>query len=100
MSKTQFTKGQWLLKKNAFHPRYEIISCERENYIGSVNLEKYNCDIPETEAEANAYLIIAAPDLFKELQNMVEVFSNIMSNDAVWARSSALKALAKARGES
>lgn len=47
----------------------------------------------------NAKLISAAPELLQTLEILLEVTKNIMSNDVVWARSGALDAIKKARGE-
>lgn len=88
---TKFTKGPWL-------------KCQRgESLVGieGKNVSVYNCGLSGSgkspESVANAYLIAAAPDMYKLLEEFKlfavrQGWDHVLINDAE-------KLLAKARGE-
>ncbi len=83
---TKFTKGKWILPH--FVTKKEENDCDcrfvlNELYCGAIATVHYdngkkiqdggNDDPPLEEAKANAKLICAAPDLFKELNHLVRL---------------------------
>ena len=93
--KTQFTKGEWVSRIN----QLGIDVFERISGFGIVDFGNENtlfeCDYPKEEAEANARLISAAPDLFKALLNIENDDNRIPAT--IWEMRN--KALNKALGQ-
>ena len=93
--KTQFTKGEWVSRIN----QLGIDVFERMSGFGIVDFGNENtlfeCDYPKEEAEANARLISAAPDLFEALINIENDDNRIPAT--IWEMRN--KALDKALGE-
>ena len=99
---TQFTKGPWELF---------LTGDERGIYIGldlfglsSKVVTTVDCDdLPKAEAQANAHLIAAAPELYEALKGASELINRILKGDDWGAIEEyyieAMDALAKARGE-
>lgn len=81
--KTKFTKGKWeaIQLKGRFAPK-EIEISSPENY-GWICRVATNEVMSKKEGEANARLIVAAPELFEELQNCIialKLFATSTSN--------------------
>lgn len=96
---TKFTKGPWELF---------LTGDERCIYIGldlfgSSNkvVTTVDCDdLPEAEAQANAHLIAAAPDLYEALDRLVgEIKDYHVSSSVLDAIEASIYAIAKALGE-
>lgn len=107
MSKENWTKGEWLIKEEA----NTAINLENGKHIAMINYSHFgkDTDVVGDEHKANAHLISASPDMYRELKNIVEILDGIL-NDLEVANvykvhfdesdiESALKALNKARGE-
>jgi hypothetical protein len=81
-------------------------------YVSSRQSYKYVCDIEvsnpayagaesvisKAEAQANARLIAAAPDLLEALQNLVVWVEHLPGGRSAWEYVNALAAIAKAKG--
>lgn len=89
-NKPQFTKGKWkLLKGNGTH--FATINKDSMTRICTIdvgNIGEYNGFAPLDEAEGNAMLIAAAPDLLEACKRALEVgllddLSTQMINSAV-----------------
>lgn len=67
--KTKFTKGEWEIDRNNVHTGHiaTIHHCLDNDWI-----EIWSTDWPldEETQEANAYLIAAAPDMYKALESL------------------------------
>ncbi|MCJ8293538.1 MAG: hypothetical protein MJK15_03950 [Colwellia sp.] len=96
---TKFTKGEWLVSDNKINsPVRHIVkmpSSKPTKYNGTMYacIGGFKCGTQTEEAEANAHLIAAAPDMYKML---LECFHS--SNKGAW-KDSLGELLAKARGE-
>ena len=64
---TKFTKGEWHARIG-FNNQWTIFN---ENALGVANVVKWTVK-SEEEAEANAKLIAAAPDMFEHLQSIID----------------------------
>ena len=104
MSKELFTQGEWVVtyqRNNIF-----ILSGINNSDAGYIVSEIRNINEKD---KSNANLIAAAPDMFEELENLVGILQSIHEDPSVLNVykchydkhdiESALKALAKARGE-
>lgn len=91
MSEAKFTPGPWEVKFSMCEDM-TFVSIEKENHktIAEVFLNDN-----EDEQEANAYLIKAAPDMYKELQFFCKI-----CDTHICALCGIGKVLRKARGES
>jgi hypothetical protein len=89
-----FTKGKWEAERNKFAV---FIYCERGYLIAQI--------VDRPEAEHNKSLIAAAPDMYEALEDVLNEYSDLMSDmygnhdGSTTAYMKAEAALAKARGE-
>ena len=109
-NKVGFTPGPWyVIEGNEHHGPYithggwdDICNCyvlPHEGYTGDDKDKPFL--FQGQQAEANAHLIAAAPDMYKTLERCVAVIGAFQNPhpEEVEAREYALKTLAKARGE-
>lgn len=88
MSATQFTPGQWRVVSMAYN-----VKNGPQTEFGVVNSDRMN--------EADASLIAAAPELYEALENLLNAdVADLSTMHPDLARTKALAALRKARGES
>ena len=99
------TPGPWLIREGDEWTT-DIVTAEGNNECGDVmywNVASYNRQ--RDEAEANAYLIAAAPDLLEALESLINdsecscTFESAASGHNLCAFCEAKTAIAKARGE-
>ena len=86
-TQTKFTPGPWIANGSVVRAAHDCVAASRLSA---------SCD-SETQ-HANAALIAAAPDMYRELQRLVTILTD--DNDQSWYVSEARKALAKAEGRS
>ena len=97
-----YTKGEWKAcfdKENRYH-----IMCVGSNKPSQEGMKRNICRLADRsidETEANAQLMAAAPDMERELENLVFLISNdgIPYSQIQQAIVSSRKALAKAGGK-
>ena len=101
---TKFTKGEWKLDKQSIIKNESFgyqIRIYNENYQESI-LELINAwGNTKEEAEANAKLIAAAPDLLNSLVEFIDISRsnedfNTKTNRMVWALRNGKQAIQKA----
>lgn len=104
MSETKWTPGPWLLQHTA-EPGIAADVSGDGGRIGSLNhagrVAKVT-HIPESwgNAQANANLISAAPDMAEALEHLIDMISNVDNRERLLAAlPSARAALRRARGE-
>jgi hypothetical protein len=99
------TPGPWAAKKGVGWYVVRIAHSQDDNFAIAVGSNKTSLvDAPtgdDAEAEANARLIAAAPDLLEALEMLswLEQFCDDGDDDLEGARTAARAAIAKARGE-
>lgn len=107
MSDTKFTPGPWVVDEdsNIDQIAVRIGTAVESPYCRDVS-DLWACDIDESEnndqALANAHLIAAAPELYEELESLLDSLAATPElNLSSWGieTDSAKAALAKARGE-
>lgn len=110
MTQAKFTKGPWMLEYGEVKHRPSSIRAIE----GGVSILRANafCRVAAKETRANAHLMVAAPDMYEALEQIlgnVEVArfhlhrteeSEIFSSSLFDTINQAREALAKARGES
>ena len=73
---TKHTSGEWTATESNSDNTAIGIKSEK-SLVATVWISKFYNDVPnKKEAEANAKLIASAPELLKELTNMVECWDN------------------------
>ena len=96
MSETKFTKGEWAKRDNAIG----IIDDSDTQSYGMIrficHVDKYDF---ESEWQANAHLIATAPDMYKELDKLLEILNHETKSVTSLDVCRIEKLLAKARGE-
>ena len=101
MSKTKFTPEPWETEL-ATGIEYENFRCIKAG-VGYFSMTggdpNGGFNLVGFISKENADLITAAPDLYRELENMIEYFSVGSNTDQMTAYNAAKAALAKARGE-
>ena len=104
---TKFTKGEWLVSDNKINsPVKHIVkmpSSKPTKYNGTMYacLGGFSCETQLEEAEANAHLIAAAPDMYELLEAIsleARSFVDRGGKATTWLRD-AESLLSKARGE-
>ena len=73
MSEAKFTKGVWEMSLDIGGKT--LVHSEGETICGGIDCKHQggNVDIYNVEAEANAHLIIAAPDMYEMLERLSEL---------------------------
>lgn len=83
----KFTKGEWLVSDNKINsPVRHIVkmpSSKPTKYNGTMYacIGGFECETQTDEAEANAHLIAAAPDMYKELELHLIAWENMYPSD-------------------
>lgn len=102
MSKTKFTPGPWNVDPQYIHDiqagGVEVSRCTSYSNAGREAIYPYNAPCDE-QADANAHLIAAAPDLYEALQELVDSIEPIAYPYHVSGLDNAKRVLARARGE-
>ena len=105
MSAVQHTPGPWPLEPTGDYKRWIVGKGLIEGPRGYDLAEVYSDDCDPVEAEANARLIAAAPELFEAVRLFLAYDAGDMDDGAAMmiayaeARSAAIAANAKASGE-
>lgn len=94
-SNNKHTKGPWKTEIN----EGELEIWSQDTFIAGVTHDLYFTAEKSGQHTANAALIAAAPEMIEALELLLNETRNIMHNDTVWARSKAIDAIKKARGE-
>ncbi|MBK5213594.1 MAG: hypothetical protein JJE55_08050 [Flavobacteriaceae bacterium] len=90
---SRHTKGDWQVRTHSYNPQHSsAIVSNHTILVADIYINSHsNCN----EAEANAKLIAAAPDLLETLQNIIGVLEAIGSGDTIIAKA-AKEAIEKA----
>lgn len=88
MSESKFTKGEWVAC-------VDEDSCWVDSVEGGLLADITHADVSNSESDANAHLIAAAPSMYEVLEDVLE----ILPNSQYRARKGIESLLAKARGE-
>jgi len=72
MNKTKFTKGDWEMSLDIGGKT--LIHSDGETICGGIDCKHQgnNFDVHNVEAEANAHLIVASPEMYRELSELAE----------------------------
>ena len=99
MSKTKFTKGKWVA--NGAFVSHEDLGCDA--IVSGAGCKEINYK----EAEANAFLIAASPDMYYEIEKDISILESQLISSETHGEASRLQdrlickinLLKKARGE-
>lgn len=101
MNEPKFTKGEWMLPHFVTAKEQTDCMCQfvlNDHYCGCIAIVEYG-DVgnpPIEEAKANSHLICSAPDMFRVLNELIQIEDWCYHPD-IWDE--AKKAIMKAMGE-
>lgn len=95
---TRYTPGPWSLEKSFYHDYFNLVSKDRDSYIGSVNFPEYekSSEIRLDEAQANARLIATCPEMYEALKTALLALES--GHDGPNIKAKLRAAIAKAEG--